>query len=74
MTENFSEQIDDLFRQIRLCLMRVRQSDLATADELKGLLTQLEDMVESLVVDSLKLRSLEGRPEKGTGKRPQKRQ
>ena len=73
MTENSSEQIDDLFVQIRLCLARVRQSDPATADELKGLLTQLEDMVESLVVDSLKLRSLESWPERGTEKSRRKR-
>ena len=73
MPENSSEQIDDLFRQIRLCLVRVRQSDPATADELKGLLTQLEDVVESLVVDSLKLKSLESRPERGTEKSRRKR-
>ena len=64
MKENFSEQVDDLFLQIRLRLTRVRQSDPATADELKGLLTQLEDMVESLVVDSLKLKSLESHQKK----------
>ncbi|TET77235.1 MAG: hypothetical protein E3J42_00275 [Dehalococcoidia bacterium] len=74
MIENSSEQIDDLFVQIRLRLVRVRQSDPAIADELKGLLTQLEDMVESLVVDSLKLKSLESRPERGTEKRRRKRQ
>ncbi len=74
MRKNSSEQIDDLFVQIRLRLSRVRQSDPATADELKGLLTQLEDMVESLVINSLKLRSLESRPERGTEKRRRKRQ
>jgi len=74
MRKNSSEQIDDLFVQIRLRLSRVRQSDPATADELKGLLTQLEDMVESLVINSLKLKSLESRPERGTEKRRRKRQ
>ena len=74
MKESSSEQIDDLFVQIRLRLSRVRQSDPATADELKGLLTQLEDMVESLVINSLKLKSLESRPERGTEKRRRKRQ
>jgi len=74
MRKNSSEQIDDLFVQIRLRLSRVRQSDPATADELKGLLTQLEDMVESLVISSLKLKSLESRPERGTEKRRRKRQ
>ena len=71
--ENASEQIDDLLVQIRLRLLQVRQSDPATADELKGLLTQLEDIVESLVVDSLKLKSLESRPERGTEKSQRKR-
>ena len=66
MTENSYEQLDDLFAQIRLRLALVRQSDPAIADELKGLVTQLEDWVESLVVDSLKLRSLEGGTEKAT--------
>ena len=76
MKENFSEQVDDLFLQIRLCLTRVKQSDPVTADELKGLLTQLEDMVESLVVDSLKLKSLKSHPNKETKpvKSRQKRQ
>ena len=71
--ENASEQIDDLLVQIRLRLLRVRQSDPATADELKGLLTQLEDIVESLVVDSLKLKSLGSRPERVTEKSHRKR-
>ena len=66
MTENPYEQIDDLFVQIRLRLGRVRQSDPVTADELKGLLTQLEDWVESLVIDSLKLKSLESRSKRAT--------
>ena len=71
--ENASEQIDDLLVQIRLRLLQVRQSDPATADELKGLLTQLEDWVESLVVDSLKLKSLGSRPERGAEKSHRKR-
>jgi len=66
MTEHSYEQLDDLFAQIRLRLGLVRQSDPATADELKGLVTQLEYWVESLVIDSLKLRSLESGPEKPT--------
>jgi len=71
--ENASEQIDDLLVQIRLRLVQVRQNDPATADELKGLLTQLEDIVESLVVDSLKLKNLGSRPERGTEKSQRKR-
>ncbi len=64
MTEDSYEQIDDLFVQIRLRLAQVRQSDPATADELKGLFTQLEDWVESLVINSLKLKSLESQPKR----------
>ena len=75
MTENSYQQIDDLFSQIRLLLLQLRGREPATADELKSLLTQLEDYVESLVIDSLKLKSLESRPKKATEseKRPAKR-
>ena len=59
MEDSSYDQIDDLFVQIRLRLAQVRKSDPATAEELKGLLIQLEDWVESLVVNSLKLKSLE---------------
>ncbi len=71
MIHEAHDEIDDLFAKIRLRLSRVRESDPATADELKGLLTQLEDWVESLVIDSLKLKSLRSRPKKAT--EPQKR-
>ena len=75
MTEDSYEPIDDLLAQIRLRLLKVRESDPATAEELKSLFTQLEDWLESLVIDSLKLRSLESRPKKATEskKRPTKR-
>jgi hypothetical protein len=62
MKEGSYDQIDDLLMQIRLCLVRRRETDPATTDELKGLLIQLEDWVELLVIDSLKLKSLESRP------------
>ena len=53
MAENSYQQIDDLFSQIRLQLLQVREYDQATADKLKSLLTQLEDCVEHLVIESL---------------------
>lgn len=59
MKENASEAIDDLFAKIRLQLLKLRENDPAIAEELKSLLTQLEDWVEKLVIDSLKLKSLE---------------
>ena len=66
MTYEAHDEIDDLFAQIRLRLSRLRESDPTTAEELKGLVTQLEDWVESLVVDSLKLKTLESRPKRAT--------
>ena len=59
MKERASEAIDELFTKIRLKLLKLRESDPETTDELKNLLTQLEDWVEKLVVDSLKLEGLE---------------
>jgi hypothetical protein len=73
MKEKANEAIDDLFAKIRLKLLRLRESDLTTTEELKGLLTQLEDWVEKLVVDSLKLESLERKPKRVT-KTDKKRQ
>jgi len=57
MREKSYDELDDLLAQIRLCLMRVRQSDPATAEELKELVRQLELWIDSLVVDSLKSKS-----------------
>ena len=71
MTEKSHDEIDDLFAQIRLRLARVRESDPATAEELKGLVIQLEDCVESLIIDSLRLKSLESKPKRAT--EPQKK-
>jgi hypothetical protein len=59
MTDGSYGQIDDLFKEIRLTLASVRKSDPETGDKLKGLVSQLEMWVESLVVDSLKLDSVE---------------
>ena len=61
MKENANEAIDDLFAKIGLKLLKLRESDPATTDELKSLLTQLQDWVEKLVVDSIKLESLQGK-------------
>ena len=58
-TEHSYEQLDNLFVQTRRCLAKIAQYDQPTIDELTNLLAQLEYWVESLVVDSLKLKSLE---------------
>ena len=53
------EEVDELLMQIRLLLLKVRQSDPTTAYELKSLFNQLELWFESLVADSQKLIRLE---------------
>ena len=71
MTEHPYEEIDNLFAQVRLRLLEIRQSDPQAVEELKSLVSQLEDYMEQLVIDSLRLRSLEGRAERAT--QPKKR-
>ena len=64
MKETAGDAVDDLFAKLRLQLLKLRESDPETAEELKSLLTQLEDWVEKLVVDSLRLESLQRKPKK----------
>ena len=59
LTEHSYEQIDDLFVQTRRCLAKIAQGDQTTIGELTNLVFQLEYWVESMVVDSLKLKDLE---------------
>ena len=66
MIEHPYEQIDNLFAQVRLRLLEVRQSDPEAVEDLKSLLSQLEDYVEQLVIDSLRLKSLEGKARRAT--------
>jgi hypothetical protein len=73
MTEQPYEQIDSLFAQIRLRLIEIRQSNPQAVEELKSLLSQLEDYMEQLVIDSLKLRSLESKSQKPTPKKTGKK-
>jgi hypothetical protein len=56
MEKKSYEELDELLAQIRLLLLKVRQSDPATADELKSRFSQLEFWIESLIVESLKLK------------------
>jgi cell division septum initiation protein DivIVA len=53
------EQIDDLFVQIKRYLGGINENDQTKANELKDMVNQLEYWVESLVIDSLKLRSMQ---------------
>jgi hypothetical protein len=62
-TESY-EELDELLAQIRLLLLRVRQSDPAMGEELKSRFSQLEFWLESLIVESLKLKELESAGEK----------
>jgi len=64
MTENSYDQVDDLFAKVRLCLVDIRKSNPDVADDLRNLITQLEDCVEMLIVDSLRLRNLESGSDK----------
>jgi hypothetical protein len=73
MTEHPYEQIDSLFTKLRLRLLEIRQSDPQTVEELKSLVSQLEDYMEQLVIDSLRLRSLEGKTQKVTRKKTPKK-
>ncbi len=64
MKESASEAIDGLFVQIRLNLLKMRDSNPEAVEDMKNLMIQLEDWVEKLVVDSLKLQSGGEKPRK----------
>ena len=66
MAENSYDQLDDLFAQFRLHLLEIRQCNPETVESMKAILSQLEDCVERLVIDSIKLKSLEEKSEKTT--------
>ena len=53
------DEIDELLVQIRLSILKLRQSDPATADKLKSLINQLELWVECLVIDAHRFGRLE---------------
>ncbi|MFC1894117.1 hypothetical protein ACFLYR_08945 [Chloroflexota bacterium] len=59
MTEKSYETLDDLFKEIRLTILKVRKNDPENGDKLNGLIRQLELWMDSLVVDSIKLNTLE---------------
>jgi hypothetical protein len=74
MTDDAHEQIDNLFAQVRLYLLELRQSNPQTVAELKSLVSQLEDCVERLVIDSLRLKSLEAKARRVTQTRKKPRE
>jgi hypothetical protein len=53
------DEIDELLVKISLSILKLKQSDPSTADELKSLINQLELWIESLVIDAHRLRRLE---------------
>jgi len=59
MENETGREIDELFARIRIQLLKIRQSDPETVEELKSLLSQLEDSVESLVMDLMRLKAQE---------------
>jgi hypothetical protein len=54
-----SDAIDELLADIRLKLVKLREIDPETTEELKSLILQLESFVEKLVLDARRLQSLE---------------
>ena len=62
MTEHSYACIDELFARVRLRLLEIRQSDPAVVEDLKTILCQLEDCVESLVIDWLRLKGIKDKP------------
>ena len=64
MKETDDKAIDELFSKIRLNLLRLRESHPETVEEIKNLLAQLEDWVEKLIIDSLRLESLQNKPKR----------
>lgn len=73
MTEHPYQPIDNLFAQLRLRLLQIRESDPQAVEELKSIVSQLEDYMEQLVIDSLRLRTLEGKTQKVTRKKTSKK-
>jgi len=61
MEETPYDQIDELFAKIRLLLLKVRQIDPTTAEDMRSLLAQLEDYVESQFIEYLKLENQESK-------------
>ncbi len=59
MIEHPYKEIDELFIQIRHHLAKMAQSDSGSAEEIYRLVRQLEDWIDPLVIDSIKLRTLE---------------
>ena len=53
------KQIDELFVLLRLKLLEIRKSDPEIVEEIKSLLSQLEDSFDSLLIDSMRLKDLE---------------
>lgn len=61
MKEKSYDDLDDLLTQIRWRVLKLRQTEPATGEELRDLFRQLELWIDSLVIDSMKLKDLTGR-------------
>lgn len=62
--EEVDQTIDELFTKIRLKLFDIRQANPQTVEELKNLLAQLQGWVQSLVLDSIRLKEVEAAQKK----------
>ena len=63
MIDNPQDQTDNLFAQLRLRLLEIREANPETVEEMKSLISQLEDCVEHLIIDSINLRKLQAKTE-----------
>jgi len=61
MADNPQDQTDNLFAQLRLRLLEIREANPETVEEMKSLISQLEDCVEHLIIDSITLRNLQAK-------------
>lgn len=59
--ENHYEEVDELFIEIKHNLAKMAQSDSAVAEDIYVLVRQLEDWIEPLIIDSIKLKTLENK-------------
>ena len=53
------DEIDELLVQIRLSILKLRERNPTTAEELRSLLSQLELWIEHLIIEAHRLRRLE---------------
>lgn len=64
MKSESEQNVDELFTKLRLQVLDIRQTSPEAAQEMRSLLAQLEDMVESLTIDSIQLKNIKSQSKK----------